>query len=73
MEEKVKQFDEFVPEKRMVTIRGQEYALREMSLSEKIKILGPIAEALSEVVKVIGLKKSESGKRVFMVRNIKRM
>lgn len=56
-----KQFEEFVPEKRTVTIRGQEYLLREMSLSEKIDVLGPIAEALSEAVKVIGLKRSEGG------------
>ena len=56
-----KQFEEFVPEKRTVTIRGQEYLLREMSLSEKIDVLGPIAEALSEAVKVIGLKRSECG------------
>ena len=56
-----KRYEEFVPEKRTVTIRGQEYPLREMSLSEKIKVLGPIAEALNEAVKVIGLKRSESG------------
>lgn len=56
-----KQFEEFVPEKRTVTIRGQEYLLREMSLSEKIDVLGPIAEALNEAVKVIGLKRSEGG------------
>ena len=56
-----KRYGEFVPEKRTVTIRGQEYPLREMSLSEKIKVLGPIAEALNEAVKVIGLKRSESG------------
>ena len=56
-----KQFEEFVPEKRTVMIRGQEYPLREMSLSEKIKVLGPIAEALNEAVKVIGLKRSEGG------------
>lgn len=60
MDEK-KQFGEFVPEKRTVTIRGQEYPMREMSLSEKIEVLGPIAEALNEAVKVIGLKRSESG------------
>lgn len=60
MDEK-KQFGEFVPEKRTVTIRGQEYPIREMSLSEKIDVLGPIAEALNEAVKVIGLKRSESG------------
>ena len=60
MDEK-KQFGEFVPEKRTVMIRGQEYPLREMSLSEKIEVLGPIAEALNEAVKVIGLKRSESG------------
>lgn len=56
-----KQFEEFVPEKRTVMIRGQEYPLREMSLSEKIKVLGPIAEALNDAVKVIGLKRSEGG------------
>ena len=56
-----KQFEEFVPEKRTVTIRGQEHLLREMSLSEKIDVLGPIAETLSEAVKVIGLKRSEGG------------
>ena len=56
-----KRYEEFVPEKRTVTIRGQEYPLREMSLSEKIKVLGPIAEALNEAVKVIGLKRSEGG------------
>lgn len=56
-----KQFEEFVPEKHTMTIRGQEYLLREMSLSEKIDVLGPIAEALSEAVKVIGLKRSEGG------------
>lgn len=56
-----KQFEEFVPEKRTVTIRGQEYTIREMSLSEKIDVLGPIAEALNEAVKVIGLKRSEGG------------
>lgn len=60
MDEK-KQFGEFVPEKRTVTIRGQAYPLREMSLSEKIEVLGPIAEALNEAVKVIGLKRSEGG------------
>mgnify|MGYP001011785760 FL=1 len=60
MDEK-KQFGEFVPEKRTVMIRGQEYPLREMSLSEKIKVLGPIAEALNDAVKVIGLKRSEGG------------
>ena len=56
-----KRYGEFVPEQCTVTIRGQEYPLREMSLSEKIKVLGPIAEALNEAVKVIGLKRSESG------------
>lgn len=56
-----KQFGEFVPEKRTVMIRGQAYPLREMSLSEKIEVLGPIAEALNEAVKVIGLKRAESG------------
>ena len=60
MDEK-KQFGEFVPEKRTVMIRRQEYPLREMSLSEKIEMLGPIAEALNEAVKVIGLKRSEGG------------
>lgn len=60
MDEK-KQFGEFVPEKRTVTIRGQEYPLREMSLSEKIDVLGPIAEALNEAVKVIGLKRADAG------------
>ena len=60
MDEK-KQLGEFVPEKRTVTIRGQAYPLREMSLAEKIEALGPIAEALNEAVKVIGLKRSESG------------
>ena len=56
-----KRYEEFVPEKRTVTIRGQEYSLREMSLSEKIKVLGPIAEALNEAVKVIGLKRADAG------------
>ena len=56
-----RQFEEFVPEKRTVTIRGEEYTIREMSLSEKIDVLGPIAEALNEAVKVIGLKRSEGG------------
>ena len=59
--EDTKQFEEFVPEKRTVMVRGQEYPLREMSLSEKIKVLGPIAEALNDAVKVIGLKRSEGG------------
>ena len=64
MSEKVlesKQFEEFAPEKRTVKIRGQEYPLREMSLAEKIRVVGPVAEKLNEAIKAIGLKKTDKG------------
>ena len=56
-----KQFSEFAPGKRTVKIRGQDYALREMSLAEKIRVVGPIAEKLNETIKAIGLKKTGKG------------
>lgn len=45
-----KKFSEFAPEIRNVTIRGKEYKVREMSLAEKIKTLGPVAESIAKNV-----------------------
>ena len=52
-----KQFSEFVPEKRTVKIRGQDYALREMSLAEKIRVVGPIGEFINEMVSHVFIRK----------------
>lgn len=51
-----KQFKEFAPEIKSVTIRGHEYKLREMSLAEKIRVLGPIAEI---ILKNIAIKRPD--------------
>ena len=56
-----KQFSEFVPEKRTVKIRGQDYALREMSLAEKIRVVGPIGEFINEMVSHVFIRKDGSG------------
>ena len=56
-----KQFSEFATEKRKVTIRGQEYALREMSLAQKIRVVGPVAEFINEMVRNIFLRKDGNG------------
>lgn len=45
---KKKQFEEFAPPERTVSIRGTEYRLREMSLAEKIRVLGPLAEGVAK-------------------------
>ena len=64
MSEKVtgsRRFEEFAPAEKFVTIRGKDYKLREMSLAEKIRVAGPIAEKLNEAIKAIGLKKTGKG------------
>ena len=56
-----KQFSEFAPEKRTVKIRGKEYALRELSLAEKIRVVGPIGEFINEMVSHVFIRKDGSG------------
>ena len=56
-----KQFSEFAPEKRTVKIRGQEYVLRELSLAEKIRVVGPIGEFINEMVSHVFIRKDGSG------------
>ena len=56
-----KQFSEFAPEKRTVKIRGQEYVLRELSLAEKIRVVGPIGEFINEIVSHVFIRKDGSG------------
>ena len=53
-----KQFTEFVPEEHVVTIRGVEYKVREMSLAEKIRIMGPLAEI---ALKSVAVKRTDRG------------
>ena len=56
-----RQFSEFAPEKRTVKIRGQEYVLRELSLAEKIRVVGPIGEFINEMVSHVFIRKDGSG------------
>ena len=56
-----RQFSEFAQEKRTVKIRGQEYALRELSLAEKIRVVGPIGEFINEMVSHVFIRKDGSG------------
>ena len=56
-----KQFSEFAPEKRTVTIRGKEYALRELSLAQKIRVVGPVAEFINDMVSHVFIRKDGSG------------
>ena len=56
-----RQFSEFAPEKRTVTIRGQKYALRELSLAQKIRVVGPVAEFINEIVRNVFIRKDGSG------------
>ena len=53
-----KQFAEFAPPERFVSIRGADYRLREMTLAEKIRVLGPMAES---VAKNVDFKKAGEG------------
>ena len=55
------QFSEFAPEKRKVTIRGQKYALRELSLAEKIRVVGPIGEFINEMACHVFIRKDGNG------------
>lgn len=50
----------FAPEKVTVTIRGQEYIVRELSFVEKVEVLGPLSEMLSNALKVIKFGKDEN-------------
>jgi hypothetical protein len=56
-----RQFSEFTPEKRTVTIRGQKYTLRELSLAQKIRVVGPVAEFINEIVRNVFIRKDSSG------------
>lgn len=60
MAEKVKaeKFAEFAAKDMKVTILGKEYRLRELSLAEKIRILGPIAEI---ILKSVAIKRPAGG------------
>ena len=56
-----KKFAEFAPPVRTVSIRGKEYPLREMSLAEKIRVIGPVAERINEALSAVSVKRREDG------------
>lgn len=58
--EAAQQFSEFAPPERFVSIRGKDYRLREMSLAEKIRLMGPIAES---IVRNVDFSKAGDGDR----------
>lgn len=61
MENKNKQFEEFVDKKRLVKICGQDYLLKELSLAQKIKVIGCIAEQIGDITKNILIRKDGKG------------
>lgn len=52
---------EFAPEEKFVDILGKSYKLREMSLAEKIRVFGPVADEIAGVVKSIQVKRRAEG------------
>ena len=52
-------------EKIVVSIQGKEYTLRELSLSEKIKLLDGIGEFIKDIAKNAFFKKSNDGSMSF--------
>ena len=52
---------EFVREYKTVNIEGKDYKLRELSLSEKIKLIGNIGQSLREIANNAFFRKKESG------------
>ena len=48
-------------EKIVVSIQGKEYTLRELSLSEKIKLLGGIGDFIKDITKNAFFKKNDKG------------
>ena len=61
IENKEQKFKEFIDKKQTVQIRGQEYSIRELSLAQKIKVLGHVSELINDVVKNIFIKKDGNG------------
>lgn len=53
--------DKLVREKVCVNIQGKEYQLRELSLSEKIKLLGGIGDFIKDITKNAFFKKNDKG------------
>ena len=52
---------DFVRENKTVSIEGKVYSLRELSLSEKLKLLGSIGEFLKEIARNAFFKKNDNG------------
>ena len=48
-------------EKVVVSIQGKEYTLRELSLAEKINIIGGIGESIKKITQNIFFKKNDDG------------
>ena len=56
---------EFVHEEVKVKILGKEYSVKELSLSQKIKIIGGISEFIRDIAKNAFFKKADDGKITF--------
>ena len=53
--------DKLVRERVVVSIQGKEYTLRELSLAEKINIIGGIGESIKKITQNIFFKKNDDG------------
>ena len=53
--------DKLVREKVVASIQGKEYQLRELSLSEKIKLFGSIGDFIKDIAKNAFFKKNDDG------------
>ena len=49
---------------RVAMIRGEEHPLREMTLREKIRVVGPLGDLVNEALRAVGLKRSDGGVRL---------
>ena len=56
---------EFVHEEVKVKILGKEYSVKELSLSQKIKIIGGISDFIRDIAKNAFFKKADDGKITF--------
>ena len=53
--------EKLVRERVVVSIQGKEYTLRELSLAEKINIIGGIGESIKKITQNIFFKKNDDG------------
>ena len=56
---------EFIKDEIKVSILGKEYEVKELSLAQKIKVLGGISEFIRDIAKNAFFKKNDNGNIVF--------